>query len=127
MESATVSRQHLHQLVEQLPATALADAMQYLEDLTQRINQAAQEVELLSIIQRRLPDSQQARWQKLQEQLATETLDDRAYQEFLTYSDLLEAWNAERVGAIATLAQLRQVDFQSLYAMLTPPEIEIVL
>lgn len=126
MKPVPTSRQQIHQLVDRLPTDALPDALHLLENLAQRLTPTAQEIELLSIIQRRLPTVQQTRWQELREQLESETLSDRDRQEFLTYSDLLEHWNAERVSAIATLAQLRQVDFNTLYAALTQQDNPVV-
>ena len=120
MSQVIEHRQHIHQLVDQLPTEALEDALQLLEGLSRRALQAGQELELLSIIQRRLSSSQQERWEALRQKLELETLTDREHQELMTYSDLLEAWNAERVEAVMELARLRQVDFKSLYQELTP-------
>ena len=120
MSQVIEHRQHIHQLVDQLPNEALEDALQLLEGLSRRALQAGQELELLSIIQRRLSTSQQERWATLRQKLELETLTDREHQELMTYSDLLESWNAERVEAVMELAKLRQVDFQALYQELTP-------
>ncbi|MGK7889729.1 MAG: hypothetical protein AB4042_10370 [Leptolyngbyaceae cyanobacterium] len=120
MSQAIEHRQHIHQLVDQLPSEALADALLLLEGLSRRIEQSGQEMELLSVIRRRLPLSQWERWQELRQKLEAETLTDREHQELLTYSDLLESWNAERVEAIAQLATLRQVEFDALYQELAP-------
>ncbi|MEB3231878.1 MAG: hypothetical protein VKJ64_12775 [Leptolyngbyaceae bacterium] len=119
MNQFTEHRQQIHQLVDRLPTETLAEALTLLEGLSRRAEQMGQEMELLGIIHRCLPLSQQQRWQELRQKLEAETLTEREHQEFLTYSDLLESWNAERVGAIAQLAMLRQVEFDALYQELT--------
>ncbi|NEO84258.1 MAG: hypothetical protein F6J87_08395 [Spirulina sp. SIO3F2] len=113
-------RQQIHQLVEQLPSETLQDAIQLLQGLSNRAARVAREAELLAVVQRCLPPSQQERWAVLRGKLAEETLTEREHQEFLTYSDLLELWNAERVEAVMELAQLRGVEFKVLYQELTP-------
>ncbi|MEM9218896.1 MAG: hypothetical protein AAGD25_31735 [Cyanobacteria bacterium P01_F01_bin.150] len=120
MSQALEHRQHIHQLVDQLPSEALEDALQFLEGLSRRALQAGQELELLSIIHRRLASSQQERWESLRQKLELETLTEMEHQELITYSDLLESWNTERVEAVMELAKLRQVDFKVLYQELTP-------
>lgn len=120
MNQALEQRQQIHQLVEQLPNETLQDALQLLQDLSHRAQQTARELELLAVVQRHLPPSQQERWLALRDKLEQETLTDREHQEFLTYSDLLELWNAERVEALMELAKLRGVEFKLLYQELTP-------
>lgn len=120
MSQAIDHRQQVHQLVDQLPIEVLQDAVQFLEGLSHRAMQAARELELMSIIQRRLPPSQQQRWIALRSKLESVTLTEREHQELMTYSDLLELWNAERMEAIVELAKLRKVDFKMLYQELTP-------
>ena len=87
-------------------------------DRTEQRSQLQQELELLGVVQRHLPRSQQERWILLRQKLEQETLTEREHQEFLTYSDLLESWNAERVEAVMTLAKLRGVEFKTLYRQL---------
>ena len=89
-------------------------------DQAKQRSQLQQELELLGVVQRHLPRSQQERWMLLRQKLEQETLTEREHQEFLTYSDLLELWNAERVEAVMALAQLRGVEFKTLYRQLTP-------
>jgi hypothetical protein len=120
MRQGLEPRQQIHELVEQLPNETLQDAIRLLQGLSIRAQHTARELELLAVAQRRLPPSQQARWSALRDKLAQETLTDREHQEFLTYSDLLELWNAERVEAVMELAQLRGVEFKALYQELTP-------
>ena len=83
-------------------------------------SQIRRQLQLLSIVQRCLPPSQQERWALLQQKLEQETLTEQEHQEFLTYSDLLEGWNAERVEAVVELAKLRGMEFKTLYQELTP-------
>jgi len=52
-------------------------------------------------------------------------LTEREHQEFFTYSDLLESWNAERVEAVMALAKLRGVEFKALYRELTPQNMNL--
>lgn len=120
MNQVLEQRQKIHDLVEQLPNETLHDAIQLLQGLSDRAHHTTQELELLAIAQRQLPPSQQQRWSALRDKLAQETLTEREHQELLTYSDLLELWNVERVQAILELAQLRGVEFKALYQELTP-------
>jgi hypothetical protein len=120
MSQALEQRQQIRDLVEQLPNETLQDAIQLLQGLSHQTHHTTRELELLAIVQRRLPPSQQQRWLALREKLTQETLTEREHQEFLTYSDLLELWNVERVEAIAELAQLRGVEFTTLHQKLTP-------
>jgi hypothetical protein len=89
-------------------------------DQAEQRSQLQQELKLLSVVQRHLPRSQQERWMLLRQKLEYETLTEREHQEFLTYSDLLESWNAERIEAVMALAKLRGVEFKTLYRQLTP-------
>ncbi|NEO84262.1 MAG: hypothetical protein F6J87_08415 [Spirulina sp. SIO3F2] len=91
-----------------------------LDNIPNRVNFVFNAAELLAVVQRCLPPSQQERWAILRGKLAEETLTEREHQEFLTYSDLLELWNAERVEVVMELAQLRGVEFKVLYRELTP-------
>ena len=59
-------------------------------DRPQQREPLQQELELLGIVQRHLPRSQQQRWMLLRQKLEHKTLTQPEHQEFLTYSDLLE-------------------------------------
>lgn len=142
MNTTTVERQALIDVVNALPDRALLELASFLDYLRYKntassqeaidsrdfllsmpnldsCEQLQQELELLGIVQRHLPQSQQERWMLLQQKLEAETLTQREHQEFLTYSDLLESWNAQRVEAVMALAKLRGVEFKTLYQDLT--------
>ncbi|WP_439638207.1 hypothetical protein [Spirulina sp.] len=120
MSQVLEQRQQIRELVEQLPNETLQDAILLLQGLSHHTQHRTRELELLAIAQRHLPLSQQERWLALRDKLEQETLTEREHQEFLTYSDLLELWNAERVEAVMELAKLRGIEFKTLYQALTP-------
>jgi hypothetical protein len=69
----------------------------------------AAEAELLVEINQGVPPDLQQRYQVLAEKRDAETLTETEYQELLALSDRIEILAAQRVEALAKLAQLRQV------------------
>ena len=108
-----------------LSMTDLSNSDPLGSDQAEQHWQLQQELELLGVVQRHLPRSQQERWMLLRQKLEQETLTEREHQEFLTYSDLLESWNAERVEAVMALAKLRGMEFKALYRELTPQNMNL--
>ncbi len=148
MNGTTVERQALIDVVNALPDRALLELASFLDylrykntvpqqgtgessdlgnwdPLDRTESRSQQELEWLSIVQRHLPRSQQERWMLLRQKLEEETLTEQEHQEFLTYSDLLESWNAERVEAVMALAKLRGMEFKTLYRELTPQNMNL--
>ena len=117
-------RQRAKDLVDQLPDSRLQQAITLLESLqpsgapTQPSLEA--EVELLAIIQWRLPPEEQTRLDYLRQRSETDALSPAEHQELLVYSDLLEQRDAERAAALIQLAQLRQVPLEQVLTEFLP-------
>ena len=75
---------------------------------------SAEESQLLLRINQGVPPDLHYRYRALAEKRDSETLTDEEYQEFLGLSDRIEILAAERAGALAKLAQLRQVPLLQL-------------
>lgn len=111
-------RQRAQQLLEQLPSQSLPKAIEFLEVLTQESTQRPEaspqtrETDLLSVIQRRLPQNEQARLNDLRQRNETGTLSELDHQELLKYVERIEMQDAERAAALIELAQLRQVPLE---------------
>ena len=78
------------------------------------MNPNAPEAELLQIIGRRLPLKDQQRVEILRDRLQAETLSEDEHYELLQWVDRIEIQDAERATALFRLAQLRDVDFQTI-------------
>ena len=78
------------------------------------MNPNAPEAELLQIIGRRLPLKDQQRVEILRDRLQAETLSEDEHYELLQWVDRIEIQDAERATALFQLAQLRDVDFQTI-------------
>jgi hypothetical protein len=106
-------RQRAIALIENLEEDQLPRAIAALEALTRpAFSQASQpqESELITIINQRLPEHQQQRFNELRQHLEAETLTEDERFELLVLSDRIEQQDAERASAMFQLAQLRQVD-----------------
>jgi len=64
--------------------TALGSSDPLDSDRVEQRSQLQQELELLGVVQRHLPRSQQERWMLLRQKLEQETLTEREHQKFLT-------------------------------------------
>jgi hypothetical protein len=126
-----ILRQRLQTLVETLPEASLLQAESLLVKLNPAIvtdvgeasrngNRTRQEAPLLAIIQRRLPPQEQARLNTLRQRLTDETITEAEHQELLTFIDPIEQMDAERVAAMIQLAQLRQVDLNTIIQEFLP-------
>jgi len=80
MSQAIEHRQPIHQLVDQLPAEALPDALLLLEELSHWIEQSEREMEWLNVIRRGLTPSQRGQW-RVAAKVRSGTLTDRKHQE----------------------------------------------
>jgi hypothetical protein len=112
----TLLRQRLQTLVETLPEASLLQAESLLTELNSvpAIVPASQEIPLLEIIQRRLPSQQQTRLNDLRQRLADEIITEKEHQELLAFIDPIEQMDAERVEAMIQLAQLRNVNLNTI-------------
>ncbi len=119
----TILRQRLQTLVETLPEESLLRAESLLTDLKSAAaspSAASQEAPLITIIERRLSPEAQTRLDSLRQRLADETITEAEHQELLTFIDPIEQMDAERVEAMIQLAQLRQVNLNTIIQEFLP-------
>jgi hypothetical protein len=110
-------RQRAISLIKQLPQSKLAAVVQLLEILTEPTSQNAanaEEAHLLGIIQRRLPETEQARLNELRDLCEWGDLSEAEHQELIRYEDRLEQHRVERLEALMELAKLRNLDLVTL-------------
>lgn len=74
----------------------------------------AEEASLLTQINQGIPPDLHQHYCSLTQKRDTETLTDKEYEELLELSDRIELLNAQRIEALAKLADLRQVSLQQL-------------
>jgi hypothetical protein len=119
----TILRQRLQTLVETLPEESLLRAESLLTDLKSAAvspSTGSQEAPLIAIIERRLAPEAQTRLNDLRQRLADETITEAEHQELLTFIDPIEQMDAERVEAMIQLAQLRQVNLNTIIQEFLP-------
>ncbi len=75
---------------------------------------AKEEARLLKEINRGLPAADQQRYDELTSKLRADTLGSREHQELLALIDRIEHADAERIRALTSLAQLRDVSVEAL-------------
>ena len=75
---------------------------------------AKEEARLLGTINQGLPPSDQQRYDELTARRRAQTLSTEEHRELLGMIDRIEQADAERVGALARLAQLRDVSLEAL-------------
>ncbi len=110
-------RQRARELIEQLPGESLIKAVEFMETLCQEQGEQSrqtQEQQLLTVIQRQLSPTDQARLNYLRERQSAAILTEAEYQELLAFVDRVEQQDAERAAALVQLAELRQVELKSL-------------
>jgi hypothetical protein len=73
-----------------------------------------EEAELLLKINQGIPTDLRASYQILREKREAETLDDKEYESLIQLSNQIEQIGAQRLEALAKLAQLRQVSLLDL-------------
>ncbi|HUE74625.1 MAG TPA: hypothetical protein VMP01_27405 [Pirellulaceae bacterium] len=81
------------------------------------------ESELMQLINAGLPSPEAARYQELKERRDAELLTPREHAELLELSDRIEELNADRIAALAELAQLRGVSLRQLMDQLEIPAV----
>lgn len=121
MTTPTELRQRAIELVDRLPKEMLVEAVELLEFLCLKANQAGEEKPsnpeesvLLQIIGRRLPPDDQKRLNYLVEQDEIGEITDAEHSELLAYAEQIESQNVERLEALIELAKLRNVDLKTL-------------
>ena len=114
MNPISTERQRAISLLERLPGEKLAQAIAALQELGENLTPYDPEAELLQIISRRLPLKDQQRLEILRDRLQAETLSVNEHYELLQWVDRIEIQDAERATALFQLAQLRDVDFQTI-------------
>ncbi|MFB2979153.1 hypothetical protein [Microseira sp. BLCC-F43] len=121
MTTPTELRQRAIELVDQLPKEMLFEAVDLLESLCLKANQAgdekpsiSEESALLQIIGRRLPADDQKRLDDLRDRNEWGELNPAEYNELLAYEERVESLNVERVRALIELAKIRKVDLATL-------------
>ncbi len=75
---------------------------------------AKEEARLLRQINRRLPAADQQRYEELTSKLRAETIGPEEHQELLALINRIEQAGAERIRALTSLAQLREVSVDAL-------------
>lgn len=118
----TLLRQRLQTLVETLPESSLLQAESLLTELNSvpAIVPSNKEAPLLEIIHRRLPPEQQTRLNSLRQRLADEIITEEGHQELVAFIDPIEQMDAERVEAMIQLAQLRNVNLNTIIQEFLP-------
>ena len=121
-------RQRAKELVDQLPDNSLCQAIEFLEALHHQNPKSnstpksdkANEAELLRIIQWQLSPEEQNRLDYLRQCNEAETITPEEHEELLSYVDRIEQQDAQRATALIQLAQLRQVDLDTVLAEFLP-------
>ena len=121
-------RQRAKELVDQLPDNSLYQAIEFLEALhhqnlkSKSTNESdkANEAELMRIIQRQLSSEEQNRLDYLRQCNEAENITPEEHEELLSYVERIEQQDAQRATALIQLAQLRQVDLDSVLTEFLP-------
>jgi len=128
----TENRQKALSLLEKLPKESLNKAVEYLETLSQNVQQetinsrtANNENQLIAIIQLRLSPDKQQRLDYLRQQNETGKITEQEHQELLNYVDQIEQQDAQRAEALIQLAKLRQVDLKIIIDEFLPNKLSI--
>ncbi len=118
MASQTITREKVIELIDELPAEILPEAVQFVEYLRFKANrsQAAPPSEnvLLAVINRRLPPADQARLDDLRARNELGTISDSERSELLAFVERVEREDAERAEALVELARLRGLPLATL-------------
>jgi hypothetical protein len=105
------NRQQAIALLEKLEEDRLPDAIAALEALNQATRSgSSEEVDLIRLINYRLPIVQRQRLQVLRDRLEAEVLTEDERGELLELAEAVEMQDAERARAMFELATLRGVD-----------------
>ena len=126
------NRQKALSLLEKLPKESLNKAVEYLETLSQNVQQEtvnpiiiSNENQLIEIIQSRLSPDKQKRLDYLRQQNETGKITEQEHQELLNYVDQIEQQDTQRAEALIQLAQLRQVDLKIIIDEFLPNKLSV--
>ncbi len=117
---ATVVREQVLDLIEDLPSESLQELVRFIEFLRFRGDQEAKtpvaeaEAPLLAIIRRRLPIEDQRRLSSLRTRKEERGLTSEEHAELLAYVDRVEQEDAERAQALLELSRLRRMPLTAL-------------
>jgi hypothetical protein len=132
MTISTEIHQKALSLLEQLPQKSLNKAVEYLETLSQNVEQetinqgtVSNENQLIKIIQFRLSLEKQKHLNYLRQQNETGKITEQEHQELLNYVDQIEEQDAQRAEALIQLAQLRQVDLKTIIDEFLPNKLSV--
>ena len=112
-----MSLDELIQAANELDETELDRLLQQIVTLrAQRKAHAlpAEEADLLDRINQGVPADLRAEYQALRAKREAETLTEAEHEQLIQLSNQIEQWGAQRLEALATLAQLRQVALPTL-------------
>ena len=125
-------RQKALSLLEKLPKESLNKAVEYLETLSQNVQQetvnssiVSNENQLIEIIQLRLSPDQKKCLDYLRQQNETGKITEQEHQELLNYVDQIEQQDAQRAEALIQLAQLRQVALKIIIDEFLPNKLSV--
>ena len=125
-------RQKALSLLEKLPKESLNKAVEYLETLSQNVQQktvnssiVSNENQLIEIIQLRLSPHKQERLDYLRQQNEMGKITEQEHQELLNYVDQIEEQDAQRAEALIQLSQLRQVDLKIIIDEFLPNKLSV--
>lgn len=79
---------------------------------------SSEETELLEIVNKRLPAEIENRYSELQNRIHDETITPTEHEELMKLVDVIELADAERLQAMLTLSQLRQIPLPQLMKQL---------
>lgn len=109
------------ELLADLPPQLLPEAIELLQSLRLKVNQVNksfqhnyEEEELFAVIQRKLTEDQQQRFDYLQEQNEEGNLTEIEHCELINLVEKLENQDLERTEALIKLAQIRHVSLNQI-------------
>lgn len=117
MTPAIEIRKRALELIEQLSPERLTVVVQLLEFLSDSSQQTAlnpEEIALVEIIQRHLPQAEQKRLEELRDRCEWGNLTNIEHEELIQYEDQLEQWRVERLQALMELAKRKNIDLLTL-------------
>ena len=107
----------------------LEEAVKFLESLSlksapqQQISSSnSEEHDLLRIVQRQLPQEEQARIDSLRQKNENGAITEAEHRELLKYIEKVEYRDAQRAEALIKLSEIRNVDLATVIEEFTPKE-----
>ena len=104
-------------------AVKLLESLSLKSDRQQQISSSnSEEDDLLRIVQRQLPQVEQARIDSLRQKNEHGAITEAEHRELLKYIEKVESQDAERAEALIQLAEIRNVDLGTVLEEFTPKE-----